>query len=274
MLGARPVFADIDPVTYNIDPGRVEAVVTDKTRAVIGVSLYGQCADFASLNALAGPRGIAVIEDGCQSFGAESPGGRSCGLCLAGTTSFFPSKPLGGFGDGGMVFTDDADFADRVNKIHVHGQDRRYHHVMLGANGRLDALQAAVLLGKWPRFPGELDSRRAAGEYYTRGLEPLDRVAVPRELPGHRHVYAQYSIRVDDRDGLAAHLKSRGIPSAVHYPVPLHFQPVFKDLGYREGDFPVSEEASRRIISLPMHPFITREEQDRVIDAVKEFVNP
>jgi UDP-2-acetamido-2-deoxy-ribo-hexuluronate aminotransferase len=271
LLGAKPVFVDIDPVTGNIDPAGVGAALTPRTKAVIPVSLYGQAPDMEAINALAAPRGITVIEDGCQSFGATRHGRRSGALSAVGTTSFFPSKPLGCYGDGGMIFTDDEALAKAMREIRVHGQDRRYHHARIGVNARLDTLQAAVLLAKFPHFEEEISLRARAGERYNRLLGAIPGVTVPVTAPGNTHVYAQYSIRVADREGLAAHLKGKGIPTAVHYPIPLHLQPAFGGIGLGEGAFPVAEEMARRIISLPMHPFLEDGEIDRVAAAVAEF---
>jgi UDP-2-acetamido-2-deoxy-ribo-hexuluronate aminotransferase len=270
LLGARPVFADIDPVSYNLDPDAMEAALTAKTRAVIAVSLYGKCANFERINDIAKRRGIAVIEDAAQSFGATRFGKRSCALSTIGCTSFFPSKPLGCWGDGGMVFTDDDALAKPLREIRVHGQDRRYHHAVLGVNARLDTLQAAVLLGKWPHFEEEVRLRVAAAKAYTGRLAKIPGVRVPIWDERNTHVFGQYTIQVDDRDTLARDLAARDIPTAVHYPIPLHLQPAFAGLGYREGSFPVSEAAARRVISLPMHPFITGDEIDRVCDAIRE----
>ena len=270
LTGAVPVFADIDPVSYNINPSEIEKKITPKTKAIIGVSLYGQCADFQAINLIGEKRGIPVIEDACQSFGAKTPYGKSCNISRISTTSFFPSKPLGCYGDGGMIFTSDEVLADRMSKIRLHGQAERYQHVMIGTNGRLDAIQAAVLLAKWPHFEEEIALRRRVGDYYTQGLSTIPGVLTPRVMPGYSHVYAQFSIQVNDRNALANALKSEGIPTAVHYPIPLHLQPVYKGLGFGEGSFPVSEAIAKKIISLPMHPLISREDQDKVLAAVKK----
>ena len=270
LVGAVPVFADIDPVYYNINPLEIEKKITPRTKAIIGVSLYGQCADFKAINRTGEKHGIPVIEDACQSFGAETPYGKSCNISEISTTSFFPSKPLGSYGDGGMIFTNDEDLANKMSKIRVHGQAERYQHAMLGTNGRLDALQAAVLLAKWPHFDEEIRLRQKAGEYYTQGLSAVPGILTPKVLPGYTHVYAQFSIQVNDRNALAHALKAEGIPTAVHYPVPLHLQPVYKGLGFGEGSFPVSEAVAGKIISLPMHSLISKEEQDKVIAAVKK----
>lgn len=269
LAGARPVFVDIDPETYNIDPSKVELALTKNTRGIVPVSLYGQCADMEEIARIASDYGLFVIEDGCQSFGAERNGIRSCGYQHVGTTSFFPSKPLGCYGDGGMVFTSDGAIADRLSGLRNHGQWERYRHRAIGLNGRLDEIQAAVLLAKFAHFPAEVARRAAAGAYYSERL--CDVVKVPAVAPGNTHVYAQYSIRTPARDALAAHLSENGVPTAVHYPVPLHRQEAFSGLGYGEDDFPVSSAVSREIISLPMSAFLSREDQDEVIRQVRRF---
>jgi UDP-2-acetamido-2-deoxy-ribo-hexuluronate aminotransferase len=269
LAGATPVFADIEPETYNIDPARVEEAVTKNTRGIIPVSLYGQCADLEGLQRIASEYGLFLIEDGCQSFGAERNGRRSCGFPHVGTTSFFPSKPLGCYGDGGMAFTSDDALADRIQGLRNHGQWERYRHRAIGLNGRLDELQAAVLLAKFPHFPAEIARRVAAGAYYSERLG--DVVKVPAVAAGNTHVYAQYSIRTPRRDELAAHLNENGVPTAVHYPIPLHRQEAFAGLGYGEGDFPVASAVSREILSLPMSAFLSRQDQDEVIRQVRRF---
>jgi UDP-2-acetamido-2-deoxy-ribo-hexuluronate aminotransferase len=269
-LRATPVFVDIDPRTYNLDPARLPAAINARTKAVLAVSLYGQCADFDAINHIAARHGVAVIEDGAQSFGATRNGRRSCNLSEIGCTSFFPSKPLGGYGDGGACFTNSAELAEKLKQIRVHGQDRRYHHPLLGINGRLDTLQAAVLLAKLEAFPQEIDARQQVAARYDRLL--AGKTATPYVEPNCTSVYAQYTIQVDDRKTVEAALKAKGIPSAVHYPIALHRQPVFDSLGLEEGSFPVSEAAARRVLSLPMHPYLSEKEQQEVADALTEAV--
>lgn len=266
LLGAVPVFVDIDPQTYNLDPALLEAAITPKTRAVMPVSLYGQCADFEAINAIAAQHNLPVIEDGCQSFGATYQGRRSCGLSTIGCTSFFPSKPLGCYGDGGACFTDDESLAVRMRQTMSHGQDRRYHHPILGINGRLDTLQAAVLLAKLDIFDDEVAARERIGARYSELLHGV--VGVPLVAAGCSSVYAQYTIQADNREELAKALQAQGIPTAVHYPVPLHLQPVFQGLGKPVGSFPVAEQVAERVISLPMHPYLTDEQQCRIAAAV------
>ena len=277
IAGATPVFVDIDSRTWNLDPTLLEAAITPRTRAIMPVSLYGQCADFTAINAIAARHRLPVIDDAAQSFGATQDGRRSCSLSLIGSTSFFPSKPLGAYGDGGALFTDDDALAKLMREIRVHGQDRRYHHPRLGLNGRLDTLQAAVLLAKLEIFDEEVASRGRIGARYGELIREAfagheERVVTPWLAPGNTSVYAQYTIEVDDRDGVEARMKAHGVPTAVHYPVPLHLQPVFESLGLREGAFPVSERAARRVISLPMHPYLGDDQQRRVVAALRASV--
>ncbi|WP_328745893.1 DegT/DnrJ/EryC1/StrS family aminotransferase [Geomonas anaerohicana] len=258
LLAATPVFVDIDPVTYNLDPARIEAAITPRTRAIMPVSLYGQCADFDAINAIAAAHGLPVIEDACQSFGATYRGRRSCALSSIGCTSFFPSKPLGCYGDGGACFTDDDVLAVKMRQVRLHGQDRRYHHPTLGINGRMDTLQAAIVLAKLEVFEDEVAARGRIGARYSELLQ--GGVGTPRLADGNSSVYAQYTVAVERREELQKGLAEAGIPTAVHYPIPLHLQPVFAGLGYQRGDFPVSETAGERVMSLPMHPYLTEEQ--------------
>ncbi len=269
LTGATPVFADIEPFTYNVDPAQVEGAITKKTRGIIPVSLYGQCAEMEAIEQIAGEYGLFVIEDGCQSFGAARNGRRSCGFPHVGTTSFFPSKPLGCYGDGGAVFTSDDAIADKLRGLRNHGQWERYRHRTIGLNGRLDDLQAAVLLGKLPHFSAEVETRARIGARYSEML--ADVVGVPAVSPGNTHVFAQYTVRTPRRDELAAHLQENGVPTAVHYPIPLHLQEAFRGLGYGRGDFPESEAASREVVSLPMSAFLSGKDQDEVIRQVRRF---
>jgi UDP-2-acetamido-2-deoxy-ribo-hexuluronate aminotransferase len=266
LVGARPVFVDIEPAGYNMDPGLLEAAITPRTKAVMPVSLFGQMPDYDRINAIAARHGLAVIEDGAQSFGATQRGRRSCGVTTVGSTSFFPAKPLGCYGDGGALFTDDDALNERMKAIRSHGGLVRHHHPLLGMNGRFDTLQAAVLLAKLPHFEWEVRERERIGARYTDVL--ARHCGVPRVLPGNTHVYAQYTIRVRERDAFGERLKAAGIPTAVYYPKCLHEQPVFAGLGYSWGDFPESEKASREVISLPMHPFLSEADQDCVVAAV------
>jgi len=266
LLGAKPVFVDINPKTYTLDPALLEAAITGKTKAIIPVSLYGQCADYDAINAIAARHDIPVIEDGCQSLGATSKGRRSCGLTTIGCTSFFPSKPLGCYGDGGACFTNDDELARAMREIRVHGQDRRYHHQRIGVNGRLDTLQAAILLARMDIFPDEVEARQLIGARYSELL--ADTVITPYIDKGNTSVYAQYTVQVEDRNSVREKLKASGIPTAVHYPVPLNRQPA---LACPER-FEYSEHAAECVISLPMHPYLTDEGMERVVQAVTEAV--
>jgi len=266
LLGAKPVFVDIDPKTYNLDPVLLEKAITNKTKAIMPVSLYGQCADYDGINTIAEKYGVPVIEDGCQSFGASYKGKKSCGLTTIGCSSFFPSKPLGCYGDGGACFTNDDELAKVMREIRVHGQDRRYHHPRIGINGRLDTLQAAILLAKMDVFEDEVDARERIGARYTELLQ--DAVIAPYIESYNTSVYAQYTVVVENRESVQEKLKAAGIPTAVHYPIPLNRQPA---LACPER-FEHSEYAAERVMSLPMHPYLTEHDQDSVVKAVKESV--
>lgn len=266
LVGAKPVFVDIDPDTFNINVDLLEQSITPKTKAIIAVSLFGQMPDYERINAIAADHGIAVIEDGAQSFGATQKGKKSCGVTRVASTSFFPAKTLGCFGDGGAIFTTDDALAEKMRAIRTHGGLKRHHHPYVGMNARFDTLQAAVLLAKLPSFDWEVQQRIAIGARYSEKLNHACKT--PSISDGNTHVYAQYTIRIADRDNLAESLKLEGIPSAVYYPKCLHEQPVFASLGYQYGDFPESERASREVLSLPMHPFLTTQDQDRVILAI------
>ena len=269
VLGAKPVFVDIDPRTYNLDPANIEAAITPRTRAIMPVSLYGQCAAMDEINDIAAAHGLSVIEDAAQSFGASYKGRRSCGLSVIGSTSFFPSKPLGCYGDGGALFTTDGSLAKRMAEIRVHGQDRRYHHPLLGVNGRLDTLQAAIVLAKLETFADEVAARARLGAAYSARFQAAgDKFTTPFIEAHNTSVYAQYTIQVDQRDAVITKLTAAGIPTAVHYPVPLHLQPVFANLGLgARGSFPLAERAAERVLSLPMHPFLSDAELDRIVAA-------
>ena len=271
LLGARPVFVDIDPRSYNLDPKLLDQAITLHTRAIMPVSLFGQCADMDPINALASERGIPVVEDAAQSFGATYKGRQSCNLSTIGCTSFFPSKPLGCYGDGGACFTNDEELAARMRQIRVHGQDRRYHHPLVGINGRLDTIQAAVLLAKLETFDTEIADRARMGTTYSERLS--DVVMTPYVKPYATCVYAQYTIQADSRRDLQEVLKANGVPTAVHYPVPLHLQPAFFIPGTNIGSFPQSEAAAQRVLSLPIHPYLSDSDQTKVIEAVREAVS-
>ena len=268
LLGAKPIFVDIDRRTYNLDPSLLEAAITSKTRAILPVSLYGQCADMDGINAIAARHGIPVVEDACQSFGSTYNGRKSCALSTIGCTSFFPSKPLGCYGDGGACFTDNVDLATKMQQIRVHGQDRRYHHTLLGVNGRMDTLQAAVLLAKLDVFADEVGARNRIGARYSDLLH--NTVVTPYIEPHNTSVYAQYTVQVENREAVREKLRKEGIPTAIHYPVPLHLQPVFSGLNLPEGSLPVAESVAKQVISLPMHPYLTDAELTRIASALEE----
>nr|WP_306267887.1 DegT/DnrJ/EryC1/StrS family aminotransferase [Pararhizobium sp. IMCC3301] len=270
VLGARPVYVDIDPITYNVAPALIEAAIGPATRAIIPVSLYGQPADIAAINTIAAGHGLPVIEDGAQSFGATLGGNRSGNLSTVGCTSFFPSKPLGCYGDGGAIFTSDDDLALRMRQIARHGQDRRYHHVRLGVNSRLDTLQAAVLLAKLDVFDDEIAARDAAAARYADLLAPAG-IAAPVVAAGATSVWAQYTVRVRDRDAVQARMKEAGVPTAVHYPVTLNRQPAVADPA---ADLPVGEAAAAEVLSLPMHPYLDAATQERVVTSLAKAVAP
>ncbi|MEJ2665021.1 MAG: DegT/DnrJ/EryC1/StrS family aminotransferase [Spirochaetia bacterium] len=276
LLGATPVFVDIREDTFNMDPQKLEQAI-EKTakrgdlipKAVIPVDIFGQCADYDEINALAQANKLLVLEDAAQSFGAVYKGRRSCSLADMAATSFFPAKPLGCYGDGGMVFTDDKEICEVLLSIRTHGKGHnKYDNVRVGLNGRLDTLQAAILLAKFSVFARELELRQQASGYYAAGLKDVCTVPYIEEF--NTSAWAQFSILHTERDKLAARLKEKGIPTAIYYPKPLHLQQAFLNLGYREGDFPVCERISRMILSLPMHPYLEREAQDKIIEAVKE----
>jgi len=267
LVGAKPVFVDIDPRTYNIDPTLIEAAITPRTRAILPVSLYGQCAEMDAINAIAERHGLPVIEDAAQSFGATYRGRRSCALSTIGCTSFFPSKPLGCYGDGGACFTDDETLATKIRQISSHGQDRRYHHPVIGINGRLDTIQAAVLLAKLDVFPREVEAREEIGQRYTALL--ADSVRTPHIEAHNRSVYAQYSIQIGNRDALAERLAACGIPTAVHYPVPLTSQPALED---PSADLPNAAMVAARVLSLPMSPWLSRADQNTVVEKTREVL--
>ncbi len=271
--GARPVFVDIDPVTYNIDPDAVAAAIGPRTRAIMPVHLYGQMAALERLLPLAAPRGLAVIEDACQSIGARrriDGAWRMAGeLGTASAFSFFPSKNLGGWGDAGMIVTPDDALAARVRRLRVHGGLQMYHHDEVGVNSRLDALQAAVLLAKLPYLAAWSAARRANAAWYARELAGV--VGTPATDPLNEHIFHQYVIQADRRDALQAHLKERGIGTAVYYPVPLHLQPCFAYLGQRKGSLPVSEAAAERVLALPVYPEMTDDQKSHVAESIRAF---
>lgn len=277
LLGATPVFVDIDPQTFNLDPealaeavgrlGRNPGTAHLKPKGIIPVDLFGQPADYDRIHPIARKHGLFVLEDAAQSFGAAYQGRRAGALAPVAATSFFPAKPLGCYGDGGAVFTDDDDLAEVLGSIRVHGQGRhKYENVRLGLNGRLDTLQAAVLLAKLEIFDQEVVDRQRVARQYSQALNAV--VEVPYVAPDCTSVWAQYSVLSDHREELLQKLQAAQIPTAIYYPVPLHLQGAFAHLGYKPGDFPVSEHASRRIFSLPMHPYLNQADQERIVQVL------
>jgi dTDP-4-amino-4,6-dideoxygalactose transaminase len=273
-LRARPVFADIEPETFNVDANRLPAVITPRTKVVLPVHLYGQCCDMDAVREVAGE--IPVVEDAYQAVGATY-GGRAAGsLATMGAFSFYPTKNLGAAGDAGAVTTDSDELAALVSNLRLHGESERYRHTRVGGNFRLDSLQAAVLLAKLPRLDAWTDRRIAIAARYgelLRDAGRAGRIALPSVAPGRRHVFHQYVVRVQERDRVRARLSDVGISTAVFYPIPLHLQECFADLGYREGDFPESEKAANEVLALPMFPQLTDGEVDRVAEAVRDAVS-
>lgn len=269
LVGARPVFVDIEPDTFLLDASRVEEAVTARTRAILPVSLFGQMPDFERLEDIARKHGLALIEDGAQSFGATRHGRRSGSLGSVGTTSFFPTKPLGCYGDGGALFTKDEQLARRLHALRAHGAAQRGEHTAVGLNGRLDTLQAAVLLAKLPYFEQELGERRRLAKRYTDALAP--QLPVPAARAGSEHVFAQYTVRLASRDSVLAELTEHGIQTAIYYPRPLHQQPVFQHLA-EAGSLPHAEHAAREVLSLPLYPSLSGAAQARVISALRAAI--
>ncbi len=273
LLGAVPVFVDIQPDTCNIDPALIEAAITPKTRAIIPVSLYGQVADMDEINAIAARHGnIPVIEDAAQSFGATYKERKTCNLSTIGCTSFFPSKPLGCYGDGGAIFTNDDSLAKAMHEIRVHGQERRYYHTRIGVGGRMDTLQCAVVLAKLERFNWEVEQRIHAGRRY---LELLDDVPSIKQLivrPDRTSVWGQFTIQIENREAVLAKLKTAGIPTAVHYPIPLHHQPAYQALCRISGSLEHTEAVAAKVVSLPMHPYIDEETQRSIVRSLAKAV--
>ena len=265
VLGAKPVYVDIDPRTYNLDPALLEAAITPRTKAIIPVSLYGQCADFDTINAIAAKHGIPVIEDAAQSFGATYKGRKSGNLSTIACTSFFPSKPLGCYGDGGALFTNDDELAKIIRQIARHGQDRRYHHIRVGVNSRLDTLQAAILIQKLDIFQAEFEARQILAAKYDEKFGSVKGVETPFIEAHNVSAYAQYTLLVERREHLRDTLQAEGIPTAVHYPIPLNKQPAVADSSL---SLPVGDVLSERVVSLPMHPYMTDAQIEKVTSAV------
>jgi dTDP-4-amino-4,6-dideoxygalactose transaminase len=270
LLGAKPVYVDVEPDTYLIDSEKIETAVTQKTKAVIPVHLFGQIADMDRINAIAKKHQLIVIEDACQAVGATYQKQKACGLGDMGCLSFFPAKNLGAYGDGGMILTSDEKLAQKLRMIRDHGSDRRYHHAVLGINSRLDALQAAILRVKLKHLDDWNEARKDRASLYSELLKNAQ-VSIPMIKESNDHVFHQYSIRVKDRDGLQKHLGDAGIATAIHYPVPLHLQPAFLQPNLGEGSFPVAEETARRILSLPMYPELKEEAIHFITEKITEF---
>lgn len=271
LLRAKPVFVDVLPGDFNIDVSKIEEKITSKTKGIIAVSLFGQCAAYNELNQLAQKYGLWVMEDGAQSFGASYFGRKSCSLTTVGATSFFPAKPLGCYGDGGALFTADDELAGTVRMIRAHGQEKRYYHKLIGINGRIDTLQAAILRVKLKYFDRELKVRQQAAQLYTELLKDI--VQTPRIAKGKTSTWAQYTILTPHRDRLRTELQAKNIPTAIHYPLPLPGQEAFAGDVIPGEPFPVAGELSRTVLSLPMHGFITEAEVRQVANAVKQVLS-
>ena len=269
LLGARPVYTDIDPRTFNLDPAHIERAITKNTKAIIPVSLYGQPAAFDEINKIAKQYNITVIEDGAQSFGATYKNRRSCNLSDIGCTSFFPSKPLGCYGDGGAIFTNDDVLAKFMRQAARHGQERRYHHVRVGINSRLDTIQAAILLPKLSQLENEIFRRQQIADRYNQGLSAAGITGLPAIEEHNTSAWAQYTIKVPHRGEVQQYLKKAGIPTTVHYPLPLNKQPAVAD---NEVHLPVGDMAAEQVLSLPMSAYLTPSDQGRVIEEVGKAV--
>lgn len=270
-LKAKPVFVDIDETSFNIDVTKIEEKITSRTKAIMPVSLFGQTADMDVINEIAKKHNLYVIEDAAQSFGATYKGKKSCNLSTFACTSFFPAKPLGCFGDGGAIFTNNDDFAEKIKSLRLHGQSERYHHKYIGMGGRLDTLQAEILNVKLKYYQNDIDNRQSAAGEYDRNLNGI--VNTPKITQDYSSVWAQYSIRVNNRTEVAAKLKEAGIPTAIHYPKPLHLQECFDYLNYKHGDFPVAEKISNEILSLPMNPYLKSKEIEFISNQLKSIIS-
>ncbi len=266
LLGAKPVFVDIDEKTYNIDANKIEEKITSKTKAIVPVSLYGQPAQMDKIDQIAKKYNLKIIIDGAQSFGSTCKGVSDSALGDISCTSFFPAKPLGCYGDGGAVFTSDSTLAEKLKQLRVHGQNKRYHHRYIGLGGRLDTIQAALLHVKLSHYKKDLALRQEVAKKYDEALKNKTYIITPHVEKNVTSAYAQYSIRVKNRDKLQEKLKGLGIPTAVHYPMPLHLQECFEYLGYKKGDFPISEMISQEILSLPLNPYLSDEEIDYIVE--------
>ena len=269
LIKAKPVFVDIEPDTYNIDANLIEKVITKKTKAIMPVSLYGQPADMDKIQAIAKKNNLKVIIDGAQSFGSTYNNKTDSNLGNISTTSFFPSKPFGCYGDGGAVFTNNDDYAEKIKMLRVHGQNKRNYHKHIGMGGRMDTIQAAILLAKLKYFSQELENRKIVAEHYTSGLSDILKTPVIKS--NRSSAWAQYTVRVNNRDNIQNELKKKGIPTLVFYPISLHLQECFKYLNYKLNDFPISEKASNEVISLPMNPFLTYDQINYIVLNIRKF---
>jgi UDP-2-acetamido-2-deoxy-ribo-hexuluronate aminotransferase len=275
LVGAKPVFVDVDETTFNIDLNQVENAITEKTKAIIVVSIFGQMPNMDKLMEISKKHNIPVIEDAAQSFGAEQNGKKSCSIATISTTSFFPSKPFGGYGDGGAVFTNDDVIDKRLRAIRTHGANQRHHHWCIGMNCRLNTLQAGILLAKFNHIEEIMKNRNDVGTYYTKLIKEkgLDKYITPPHVQeGNKHVYAQYTLLVENREDLKNKLKEKELPTAIYYPKCLHEQPVYEYLGYKLEDFPNAVKASRNVLSLPMHSWISYDEIEKVVDILEKVL--
>jgi UDP-2-acetamido-2-deoxy-ribo-hexuluronate aminotransferase len=271
LVGATPVFVDIEPEGYNMDVEKLEQAITPNTKAIIPVSIFGQMPDYAAINRVAEKYGINVIEDAAQSFGATQDGKKSCGVTTIASTSFFPAKPLGCYGDGGALFTCNDKLAEKMSAIRTHGGLVRHHHPYVGMNGRMDTLQAAIVLAKLGNFPWEVTRRSEIGAKYSELLGSY--CQTPSVMPGNTHVYAQYTIRTSNRDELSTYLKGNGVPTAIYYPKCVHEQPIFAQFGYGRDSFPIAEQAAKEVLSLPMHPFLEEDDLKHVATLIIGYFN-
>lgn len=270
-LGARPVFVDIDPDTFNVDPSQLEKAITSHTKVIIPVHLYGQVAEMDEVMSIAGKHGVMVIEDAAQAVGALYKEKKAGSIGAMGCFSFYPTKNLGGYGDGGFITTDEDDLADLLRRLRIHGARPKYFHAMVGVNSRLDSLQAAVLLVKLKHLPDWHEARRSRAKIYDDLLKGIEGVKTPLVRDYNYHIYHQYTILAERRDELKEHLKSREIGCEIYYPLPMHLQECFRDLGYKKGDMPVAEKASEMALSIPIFPELTGEEQKYIADTIREF---
>ena len=271
-VGAKPVFVDIDPFTFNMSAEDLEAKISPRTRAIIPVHLFGQCANMDRIMSIANAHNIPVIEDCAQAIGASRKGKRAGSFGLCGCLSFFPTKNLGGFGDGGMVVSDNPDFASEVSRMRNHGMQPKYFHRSVGGNFRLDALQAAGLLVKLPHLDSWHEKRRANAAFYNEALKGLENLKTPHIDPENYSIYNQYVIRVKNRDACIEFLRNNGVNCEIYYPLPLHKQECFAALNYKDGDFPVAEEVSKGCLALPIFPELEKEELEKVADTLKQFL--